>query len=223
MKRFGRRTLAIAGGTALAAVLAVGLVQAQDGNPPPLIFDDPPAAPTQPVEEAPPPADVPPPSDPVPPPTAVATPDPVPVQTAEKKADEKEDEEETEEARAPLEEPGLPVGKRTRYGSVVIQALDKITAETIRFEARVGVPVKWRGLVFTVRSCEVSNQEEMLQDSIAYVQIRSQPRTLSEGQNSREIFRGWMFASSPGLATLEHPLYDAWVIACKAAPPIRRG
>lgn len=34
----------------------------------------------------------------------------------------------------------------------------------------------------------------------------------AEGEN---IFRGWMFASSPTLNALEHPVYDVWVIDCK--------
>lgn len=33
----------------------------------------------------------------------------------------------------------------------------------------------------------------------------------AEGVN---IFRGWMFASSPALNALEHPVYDVWVIDC---------
>ena len=33
----------------------------------------------------------------------------------------------------------------------------------------------------------------------------------AEGEN---IFRGWMFASSPALNALEHPVYDVWVINC---------
>ncbi len=33
----------------------------------------------------------------------------------------------------------------------------------------------------------------------------------AEGIN---IFRGWMFASSPALNALEHPVYDVWVISC---------
>jgi hypothetical protein len=33
----------------------------------------------------------------------------------------------------------------------------------------------------------------------------------AEGVN---IFRGWMFASSPALNALEHPVYDVWVISC---------
>lgn len=37
----------------------------------------------------------------------------------------------------------------------------------------------------------------------------------AEGVN---IFRGWMFASSPALNALEHPVYDVWVIDCKTKP-----
>ena len=33
---------------------------------------------------------------------------------------------------------------------------------------------------------------------------------------ARQIFKGWMFASSPGVSGLQHPIYDAWVVGCKA-------
>ncbi|MEM6413412.1 MAG: DUF2155 domain-containing protein [Pseudomonadota bacterium] len=33
--------------------------------------------------------------------------------------------------------------------------------------------------------------------------------------NGRKIFSGWMFASSPALNPLEHPVYDVWVIDCE--------
>ena len=31
-----------------------------------------------------------------------------------------------------------------------------------------------------------------------------------------ELFTGWMFASSPALSALEHPVYDVWVLDCLA-------
>lgn len=201
---------------ALATVLTVGgLALAQDDQsepPPPLVFDEPPADPvaTPPVEEPPPaPGEVAPSSDPASPAATAAQ--------ADVAADEEDATEETTAAlpAVPLEVQA-PTGKRVRHASAIIQALDKITAETIRFEARVGVPVKYRGLVFTVRTCETSSEEEAISDSIAYLQIRAEPRTVTEQQPSREVFRGWMFASSPGLNPLKHPVYDAWVIACKA-------
>lgn len=204
------------GAFALATVLTVGgLALAQDDQsepPPPLVFDDPPADPvaTPPVEEPPPaPGEVAPSSDPASPAAPAAPVDVV--------ADEEDAAEETtaEIPVVPLEVQA-PTGKRVRHASAIIQALDKITAETIRFEARVGVPVKYRGLVFTLRTCETSSDEEAINDSIAYLQIRAEPRTVTEQQPSREVFRGWMFASSPGLNPLKHPVYDAWVIACKA-------
>ena len=39
-----------------------------------------------------------------------------------------------------------------------------------------------------------------------------------EGEESerREIFSGWMFASSPALNALEHPTYDIWAIDCRS-------
>ncbi|HYE41819.1 MAG TPA: DUF2155 domain-containing protein [Caulobacteraceae bacterium] len=216
--------IAMAGGAALAAVAAVGFVHAQENDePPPLVFDDPPVAPTPsrpPVEEPPPaPGDVPP---VITVPVAPSTPsDSAPTVTAQ--ADEPV-EEETDVVEVPkvVEKP-TPPGKRTRHGAAVIQALDKITAETIRFEAKVGVPVKYRGLVFTLRSCETSASDEPMMDSIAYLQVRAEPRTLSSSQVSREVFKGWMFASSPGLNPLQHPVYDAWVIACKAPAPATAG
>jgi hypothetical protein len=31
----------------------------------------------------------------------------------------------------------------------------------------------------------------------------------------RRIFTGWMFAQSPGLNAVEHPVYDVWLKDCK--------
>lgn len=210
-------------GFATAALLAAsGLALAQDENnrPPPLVFDDPPADPVNqpPVEEAPPaPGEVQPGADLGPVPPVIVTPPVADVAENTEKADdeEKEDEEEAELPAVALEVQA-PTGKRSRHGGAILQALDKITAETIRFEVRVGKPVKYRGLVITLRSCETSSPEEAIEDSFAYLQIRAEPKTVTEQQPSREVFRGWMFASSPGLNPLKHPVYDAWVIACKA-------
>jgi hypothetical protein len=33
------------------------------------------------------------------------------------------------------------------------------------------------------------------------------------------VFRGWMFASSPALAAMEHPVYDVWILDCKNSLP----
>jgi hypothetical protein len=115
---------------------------------------------------------------------------------------------------------GVPV-RRARYDVAVIEALDKVTAESLRFEAAVGRPIRYKSLVFTVKACERSAPEEPFDDSIAYLTVDSQPRP-APGRPAlapRQAFKGWMYASSPGLHPLEHPVYDAWLITCRAAAP----
>jgi hypothetical protein len=109
--------------------------------------------------------------------------------------------------------------RRARYDVAVLEALDKVTAESMRFEAHVGQPVRYKTLIFTVKACERSASDETVQDSIAYVTIDSQPRVAPGGAAlaPRQVFKGWMYASSPGLHPLEHPVYDAWLISCRAA------
>jgi hypothetical protein len=115
---------------------------------------------------------------------------------------------------------GAPV-RRTRFDVAVIEALDKVTATSLRFEAAVGRPVRYKSLVFTVKACERSTPDEAVDDSIAYITVDSQPRP-APGKPAlapRQSFKGWMYASSPGLHPLEHPVYDAWLITCRAAAP----
>lgn len=148
---------------------------------------------------------------PAPPPLIIAPP---PVQVAEA---EPEPEPVVEEAapRAPVEPP--PPGRRQRRPVAVVQAIDKITAESMQFEVEVGGrPVRFaRNLIFSVRACETSAPDETVEDSIAYMDVSLQPRGAASAE-PRQIFRGWMFASSPGVSGLQHPLYDAWVVRCKA-------
>jgi hypothetical protein len=121
------------------------------------------------------------------------------------------------------EKPVETIVRRERYNIAVLQALDKVTAETLRFEARVGQPVRWKGLIFTVSACERSAPNEPIADSIVYLKIDSQPRPQPGRPSppSREAFKGWMFAASPGLNPLQHASYDAWAISCRTnAPPI---
>jgi hypothetical protein len=193
------RFLAFASLSTVAAVLAASLVHAQTA-PDQL----PPAAPPGP-ETSPSGSALAPPPEPVPPSEVAPAPEPtdVPDETA------------GEAKPAPAPDQGEP-GKRQRHASAVIQALDKITAETMRFEAKVGKPVRYKGLVFTVRSCETTASDEPMKDSVAYMEVRAEPKAQTEERPSRQVFKGWMFASSPGLHPLEHPVYDAWLIACKA-------
>ena len=62
-------------------------------------------------------------------------------------------------------------------------------------------------------------------DAVAYLTIDSQPKPVQGRPTppARQVFRGWMYAASPGLNPVEHPVYDAWLITCRAASPVRGG
>ncbi len=123
-------------------------------------------------------------------------------------------------APEPPKPPPEPL-KRPRFNAAILQGVDKITAETLRFEAKVGEPVRYKGLILTVRACETTAADETITDSVAYTEVQSQPEVLPGrvAAPPRQVFRGWMFASSPTLHPFEHPVYDLWLIACKTEGP----
>jgi hypothetical protein len=92
----------------------------------------------------------------------------------------------------------------------VLQGLDKITARISKLEAPVGKSVRFGTLTINVRACRKRPPEEP-PESAAFLQIDE--RRPGDAQTQR-IFSGWMFASSPALAALEHPVYDVGVLDC---------
>lgn len=172
-------------------------------------------APTPPVEPA--PEAAPAPAAPV----AVTPPTPIIVLADNAEADEAEEEEEEAPAPAPeakREETPAEPARRQRRRVAIVEAIDKITAESMRFEVEVGGrPVRFeKTLIFTARACEVSAPDELVSDAVAYLEVSLQPRGVIQVSEPRQIFRGWMFASSPAVSGLQHPIYDAWIVGCKA-------
>lgn len=122
--------------------------------------------------------------------------------------------------KAAAEKPAEPL-RRVRAGSAIIQAIDKVTAETLKFEAPIGQPIRYKTLIVTVRACETTAADEEQPDSVAYLTIDSQPKAAPgrAAPPAKQVFRGWMYASSPGLNPLQHPVYDAWLISCRTSRP----
>lgn len=221
---------AILGGVTALALLTSGVVVAsalndmpQDAQPAPSPTADlnrqstPPPAPAQPVPQEPAPEAEPAPARPI----AITPPAPVIVIAEEPAAEEGDASEPAEKAGTPVEattEPAPQPGRRQRRRVAIIEAVDKVTAERMRFEVEVGGrPVRFqKTLIFTARACEVSAADELVEDSIAYLEISIQPRGVLQSADPRQVFRGWMFASAPAVNGLQHPIYDAWVVGCKA-------
>lgn len=152
-------------------------------------------------------------------PTAPGAPDLVVTPEAEIAAVQEEAPPEADaEAAKPVSEPVATPGRRQRRPIAIVHAIDKVTAESMLFEVEVGGrPVRFnKTLIFSARACEVSASDEQTEDAIAYLEVGVQPRGIAVPTEARQIFKGWMFASSPAVSGLQHPIYDAWVVGCKA-------
>lgn len=93
----------------------------------------------------------------------------------------------------------------------VLDALDKITAKVTRIELQQDKPIRFGTLDITLRSCHANPPEEA-PETAAFLEI-SETKNLKTAR----LFTGWMFASSPSLSALDHPVYDVWVVSCRMA------
>ncbi len=99
-----------------------------------------------------------------------------------------------------------------------LQGLDKITARVSTIEAPVGHPVAFGALEITVRACDKRPPEEP-PESAAYLEIVEK----RVNEEPKTVFAGWMFASSPAVSAMEHPVYDIWVLDCMSASTAESG
>jgi hypothetical protein len=95
----------------------------------------------------------------------------------------------------------------------VLQGLDKITARISTINVAVGQTVSFGSLQITLQACDKHPPEET-PESAAFLQIVEQ----KQGEAPVTRFSGWMFASSPALSAMEHPVYDLWVLDCTGTP-----
>lgn len=115
-----------------------------------------------------------------------------------------------------------------------LRALDKITGRSTDIVVKVGEPVVYGSLRVELKTCYQAPPEE-IPESAAFLRIAStQPvavETMEAAVAAKDVpaneaespilFSGWMYASSPGLNALEHPVYDIWVIRCTAPEPVK--
>ena len=93
--------------------------------------------------------------------------------------------------------------------TALLQGLDKVTARISEIRVPLGGAVRFGTLEITAHRC-LKRPPEETPESSALIEIRE----VRAGEGPRMLFRGWMFASSPALNALEHPVYDVWVKDC---------
>jgi hypothetical protein len=105
----------------------------------------------------------------------------------------------------------LPAGAQPINNPVAeFTGLDKITGRTIEFDVLIDETVQFGALQVTPRACHTRPPTEPEQTT-AFVEVDEITLT----NEIQRIFTGWMFAASPGLNAIEHPVYDVWLVDCK--------
>jgi len=103
-----------------------------------------------------------------------------------------------------------PPSQKIANKSAMFSGLDKITGRIIAFDAAVGETVQFGALQVTPRVCYTRPPTET-SNTDAFIEV---DEVTLQGDVKR-IFTGWMFAASPGLHAVEHPIYDVWLTDCK--------
>ena len=94
--------------------------------------------------------------------------------------------------------------------SVEIKALDKITAKTSTLSIKLGEEKFFGNLKIKPLKCEASEIDQS-PDTVAYLQVID---TSDKTNDQVFVFNGWTFASSPTLKSLDHAIYDLWLLGC---------
>ena len=119
-------------------------------------------------------------------------------------------------ALAALWRPAL--AERIANPIAVFNGLDKITGVTTTFEIPIGQERRFGTLIVKPDAC-YSRPVTEAPKTTSFVEVDQ----LESGTARRQIFSGWMFAESPGLSAVEHPIYDVWLTGCRdpnAPPPV---
>ena len=106
---------------------------------------------------------------------------------------------------------------RISHPTAVFSGLDKITGRIISFEVAANETVQFGSLQITEKACYTRPATEAPQTT-TFAQVDE----IDAKKQYKRIFSGWMFASSPGLNGIEHPVYDVWLTDCKGGKEVQK-
>src|SRR6266702_2507668 len=103
-----------------------------------------------------------------------------------------------------------PPAQKIANKKASFSGLDKITGRIINFDEDIGETVQFGALRVKTDACYTRPSTEAA-NTDAFVEV---DEITLQGEVKR-IFSGWMYAASPGLHGVEHPIYDIWLTDCK--------
>ncbi len=104
---------------------------------------------------------------------------------------------------------GSAFADRIENPTATFSGLDKVTGRIIHFKAAIGETVQFGTLLITPRICN-SRPATQAPETDSFIQVDE----IKSKNKEQQIFSGWIFADSPGLNGIEHPIYDVWLKSC---------
>ena len=102
------------------------------------------------------------------------------------------------------------VAEKINNNVAVFAALDKVSARISHLEVPLNTTVEFGALLITPRACHTRPPTET-PHTTAFVEVQE----VQLNQTKAPLFIGWMFAESPGIHGVEHPVFDVWLTSCK--------
>ena len=101
--------------------------------------------------------------------------------------------------------------KKSEKIYINLTALDKITAKTSAIKLAIGEKKFFGPLEIKALKCQLSESNDS-PDVVAYLQVKD---LSTKNNNQVFLFNGWTFASNPTLQSMDHPIYDLWIVGCE--------
>ena len=110
---------------------------------------------------------------------------------------------------------GIAQADKIKNPTAVFSGLDKITGRIVSFEVAIDETVQFGALQMTPRICYTRPPTES-PNTTSFVEVDE----IALDAKYRRVFTGWLFAASPGLHGIEHPVYDIWLVECKGGTEV---
>lgn len=107
----------------------------------------------------------------------------------------------------------LPAPEKIPNPIAVFAGLDKVTGRIVSFEVLIDETVQFGALQVTPKIC-YTRPPIVAPLTTGFVEVDE----VMLDNKVRRIFSGWMFADSPSINAVEHPIYDVWLTDCRTKP-----
>ena len=91
-----------------------------------------------------------------------------------------------------------------------IKVLDKVSSKNKLIKLKNGEDFNYKDLMIKSIKCKNSEFDDN-PEITAYIQVKD---LRNKDKNDVFVFNGWMFSSSPSIASFDHPVYDIWLVGC---------